>query len=215
MPISDRVPWETLERWRAVVFFASGLAWFLMALLNHYELEYTQDPLLFAWLTEPLLVGGAIGVMIAMLGFYPLIKDEMPRLTGATAILLGLGVLSWIWYVVGNTLEWFIVAQRSGTFGSTTTVADYPWLVVLLSIMLGFLIFSVACLRSGARLRIEGVVMLLPFLAILVHAASGNFIDMPDPVLLEWAVMGVVMLILGYRLRSGSVPRATALQTNP
>lgn len=215
MPIGDRVPWKLLERWRAAIFLISGFAWVVMAGLSHYELEYIQEPQLFVWLTEPLLLIGAIGVMLAMLGFYPLINDAMPRLTGATAIILGLGVLSWVWYVVGNSLEWFMVAQRSGTFGSTTTVADYPWVVVLLSIMLGFLLFSVVCLRSGERLRVEGVVMLLPFVAILVHAVSGNFIDMPDPILLEWAVMGVVMLALAYRLRPGSVPRTAPQQSNP
>lgn len=204
MRLSEWVPWKRLEQRSALIFFVAGICWFGMAAVAFYENRFLGDPNAFIWLTDPLLLLGAIGAMVGLLGFYPQLRDSAPRVTGATAIVVALGVLSWIAYTGGNAIEWAFV--QSGSFGSTTTAADFFWVGVLLSIMLGFLLFSLVSLWRDENLRVEGVLMLLPFLAILLHAIAGNFVEMPDPILMEWAVMGLVMIGLSYRLRFYQTP---------
>lgn len=224
-PTPDRVRarwWQSLERWSATVFLVAGGVWFVLLALAVYEAHFRHANGAVLSMTDLLLLLATAAALVALLGFYPQVSAQAPRLTDACAVLLVIGVGSFLIYTFGILLGVFTNRARElsylywrsivesidtgGSTGSTTTVADFFWIVVLLAILLGFLVFGIVSLRSRIPSRSVGVLMLLPAAAVLVHALAGAVIDMPDPVLAEWAVISVVLLAVGYRLRAERAP---------
>lgn len=110
------------------------------------------------------VVGMVLG-FVALLGLYPKLTDRTPKLASAGAVLAVLGTVGWV--VIGA----LAIAEELG--------AEPPvWLgafgiLIIGGVVLGYLVFSVASLRTNVVSRTTGLVLLAPALVMVMNVAIG------------------------------------------
>lgn len=194
--------WGTLERWSATAFFTAGVLWLLDTVLLGIELFAGVSILGTPGAVNPVLyVSGVVAAIVGLLGLYPSLGRRTPRLARVSAGLVavaGIGI-----FVL---LAWFVTV-------TLLNQPDPPFILLLLAILLvvlGFILFGIASLRTSIPSRTVGLLILgIPtalFVLVLAYVVSGG-----DPP--EWTspVIGIVMsallLAIGYRL--GTEPEQT------
>lgn len=191
-------PWNRLGKWNVTAFIVTGLLFLLNTALEGIG-RYT------AMLGEPTFLNAAIylsGLVIALvglLGFYPGLIDRTPRLARVSA-----GVVA----VAATGLTALLV------WASLTALLNRPMppgmllLLSLVLIVLGFLLFTVASLRTGVPSRTVSL-LLGAFVATWALGLILGFVvfagNAPDwlAVVLN-GVSGALMLGIGYDLSGGS-----------
>lgn len=205
-----RVRWESVARWGATAFLAAGGLLLLTALLMVVSALTST-----AWEMLPGITGfiGLIFLYVGVLGLYPRVADQTPRLAGTGVALIALPLVT-----IFVLLVW-------GTLGHVLSIVPVPIVVIpaigavfvatFLLFTLGTTVFGVASLRSR---RLPRAVSLLLFALAgtwVVTFGASSMYGARFPAwfdALTFGVMAVVTLTIGYRLRTGSVQ---ADQTGP
>lgn len=119
----------------------------------------------------PFGVGGMTLGFIALLGLYPKIADRMPKLARAGAVVAVLGAVAWL--VMGLALF------AEGLGAEPPTSIEAIGLVMIFGVILSYLAFGIASLRTEAVSQTTGLVLLTPVLVMVVNlgiamAGSGS-----------------------------------------
>lgn len=155
--------WESLERWSPTLFLVAG--GLLMVHAGHHGLEA------FAGLEYPMhheLPFGVVGMIlgfVALLGLYPKLAERTPKLAGVGAILAALGMLGWV--VIGVAA----LAEELGT--ELPAWLDAFGILIIGGVILGYLTFSIASLRTTIVSRTTGLILLAPLVVMFMNIAIG------------------------------------------
>lgn len=120
-----------------------------------------------AWLHMVLLIGGLWFVFLGLVGFYPTIAGESPRLSTVGAVTAALG---------GAALTITLVAAAVVDLTSQRTFAQGPtWGPPVLAVafvlaLVSFLVYGGASLRTETPSRTAGLLLLVPVTAFLGQA---------------------------------------------
>lgn len=204
MGVTSRIPWNSLGSWSPLSFLVGGIV-----LLGYAALK---TALLLAGIGVSDVVQTTIGhfglliAAIALLGFYPRLRDAAPRLSLAGVWLSAVsGVLNIILVLV-------LVQITLTTEGYPAIPEETPlWgslflLLGLLTIMLGFFLMGSAGLRSDTVPRLTSTLLLLPavmWVALFVMHAMG--VNGALIGIIVYTPTGASILTIGYRLRRTSV----------
>lgn len=199
MPTSTNISWDSLEQWSETLFLVSG-GLFLINAVHEVIGRYTGY-LEVEFLNAVIYLSALVISLVGLLGFYRQLSERTPRLARASA---GVAV------VAGTGLIVLLV------WASITAVLNQPMppgillIVALAGMVLGFLLFTVASLRTHIPSRTVSR-LLLGFVLAWVVALAGGFVafglDAPD-----WfapslnVVSSVFLLTIGYALRTGTGP---------
>jgi hypothetical protein len=139
------LPWESLERWSARMFFWGAAIIAGGALVVLYDISHGTD---VKGILGQVFVGVSwTAVLVGMLGLYPRLADLRPRLAKACAFFAGVGVLG---YVVMTAV---VLAGVAGLPESTIHALVPVFLPpVGIGSLLAFPLFAVAGLATVAGL---------------------------------------------------------------
>lgn len=201
MVLTSKDAWESLERWRATAFLVGGLLIAINAAIVATGIV-TNSEQVIVLLGEAVNAAGWTAALVGLLGLYPNAADRSRWLAriGAGCAAIGvvvftiLSVLSFVYYLelVEGTLQSLVPLILPG---------------VIIGSVLAFLSFSVVSLRTDAHPRSVGILLLLPALIVVVNIGSG-IAGIASSTFLLGVVSGLalVMLAIGYRLRTGPEP---------
>jgi hypothetical protein len=198
--------WGTLERWSATAFLTAGVLWLLDTVLLGIELFAGVSILGTPGAVNPVLyISGLVAGIVGLLGLYPGLAGRTPRLARVSAGLVALAGVG-----ISVLLVWFITV-------TLLNQPDPPGVLLILSILvaaLGIIMLGIASVRTGVPSRAVGLLVLaIPATLVggllLVYVGYGG--DSPD-----WTspaigiVMAVLLLAIGYRLRTEPVSADSA-----
>jgi hypothetical protein len=151
--------WNILEQWSSTLFLiAGGLMVVHTGVHALIAFTNTNYPLHHEL---PFGVVGHILAFVALLGLYPQLVARGPKLARVGA---GLAVL--------GTVGWFVIGAQ--TLSETLGVGLPAWLGVfailtIVAVILGYLAFGVAGLRTGIVTRTTAVLLLTPVLVMVYN----------------------------------------------
>lgn len=198
---------ETFERWGPMAFIVGGIGLLGTTVVGSLDVagvmasppRLAMGPLLF----------GLWFVFVGLLGFNPYVAEPSPRLSRCGLLTSG---VAWIIWTV-TLLAAIIVDLTSGR-----TIVDPGWgppllVVGFLLALLSFLLLGIASVRSEAPSRTVGLLLLVPVVAFLGQAVlliskivSGEVFSVLQ--LAFGGIIGIVLVAVGYRLRSTVEPAA-------
>lgn len=151
--------WGSLERWSATLFLIAGGVLVVHAITHGLEafagIEYPMHH------EFPFGIAGMTLGFIALLGLYPKLVDRMPKLARAGAAVAVLGGVGWL--VMGLAL----FAEEVGA--EPPAAIEAVGLVMIVGVILGYLAFGVASLRTDIVSRTTGLVLLTPVVVMIVN----------------------------------------------
>lgn len=203
MATTSVLPWESLEQWSAPAFLVAGILFLGYATFKGIEL--------FTSMTTPSALDVTVGTLgllipvVALLGLYPRLRGRMPRLSlaGVVVILVSavgsVGILGWLLGTTLLTTGYPAIPEEAPAW---TVVA---LLVTLVTIAMGFLLFSIASLRTDAISRTVSCLLVVPsimWIGLLVAHAMA--LSGPSLGIVVYVPISVALLAVGYRLRTGA-----------
>jgi hypothetical protein len=194
------VPWGSLEKGAAPAFIIAGVAFLVGLVLT------VQDAVsVLNTLSAFLAAGALLTTFVGLLGMYPRLDDSAPRLAlvGVLAAAVALvSVTTLLAYVVGSAL--LLGTPMQGEIG----IAPVLFLLGLVTAGLSFLTFGVASVRTRVPSRTVGMLLLIPAVAWPGYMAVDRLLpgDIRFLPLVVFAVVALVLLAIGYLLRTGTAP---------
>lgn len=189
--------WESLERKSPTLFLIAGAILVVHAV--HHGLEAFVDVHYPLHHEVPFGVAGMILGFVALLGLYPRVVDRTPKLARAGAVFAILGAVGW--FVTGATA----LAEDLG-------MTPPAWLgafglLIFLGIILGYLAFSVASLRTTALSRTTGLALLTPLLVMAMNISIVQLgYSSPEGQFAVSSGFALAHLAIGGALRTEEVP---------
>lgn len=207
MPVVHTRVEERLERWSGTAFLLAGGLFFVSPMAKGLVILTDTSPQV--WLVALLVFSGLSVSLVGLLGFYPRLADQTPRLSlaGAVATVIA-GAVTLV------VFAWMMGIHLLPEFTQVSGLATPPvsvFLALILSLGTAFTLFGIASLWSGVPSRSAGRFLLAlasPWILLLV----GHSVFSSLPVWLSIALYGLipmVMLLLGHHLRT------VALSTGP
>ncbi len=193
---SIRTRLDALETRSAAAFIAAGVFLFGDTALQALER--------FAAVSTPgvlrgvLMLSGLLAALVGLLGFYPRLVDESRKLARVgvvvTAVACGTFAVVWVWWIVGNVLT--AVPEPSPAIN----------MLAVVTMVLGFLLFGVASLRTDIPSRsIGGLLLAIVGVFVGMVVVLIGRIDLPTwSIVAVLGVLSVIMLTIGYLLRTSS-----------
>lgn len=197
--------WESLERWSATLFLVAG-----GLLVVHAGIHVLTA---FTSVNYPLhheVPFGFVGMMlghVALLGLYPQLIDRSPRLAQAGAVPTVLGAVGWL--VIG-----------ASSLAESLGVTAPPWLgiagpFVILGVVLGYLVFGVAGLRTDVVSRTTALVLVTPALVMVFNVTVGLATGgSPEGAVVVASGFALAHLGIGVALRAEEFPTGRAEQAS-
>jgi len=167
--VSQNTVGKSLERWRSTLFLIAGALlavttalWGARVFMN-MELEVMRG--FFA-------PAGMTFAFLGLLGLYPALATQTPWLARAAAFFTVVGI-------VGTSMRAVVAAsQLAGILDARPAWIDPFEPLLLVGIVLGFITFGVAVLRTDAYSRTVGLLLLIP--GILFPVVLGSIIAMAE-----------------------------------
>lgn len=195
---------DTFERWGPAAFVLGGVGLLGTSVVGSLDVagiieappRLAMGPLLF----------GLWFVFVGLLGYHRRVADVSPKLAQGGGLTAG---IAWtVWTVT-------LLAALGVDLTTSRTLADPgSWGPPLLTVafvlaLLGFLCYGIASVRTEHPSRTLGVLLLVPVVSFLGQAAllaskilTGEVVATLQ--LAFGALVAVVLIAVGYRLRSGS-----------
>lgn len=200
------IPWDTLESSRSTTFLLAGTILFVYASLKGGEAATGMV------LPDVLKVTvGHIGLLVpvvALLGLYPLVREEAPRLSLAGAVAATVSGACSIVLLTRLTHLTLTMDGYPSIPEDTSIVGAAVLIVSIVTILLGFLFVGVAARRTGAVPRTVASLLLVPAVMwssvfpMLALGIDGSLIGV-----IVYAPISLSLLVVGSRLRSEPVGR--------
>ena len=193
----------TLEQWSSTAFFLGG--GLLLASPAHIVLELFMDIPLPSWLVALFILPGLMATLVGLLGLYPLLVDRAPILALAGGVVAGITgtILAVIFgWIIGGA---FLSAVLGVVVGTPPAVL---FMLLALTMTLGFVLFGVATLRSSSLTRSFGLLLLSFAAPWFVVLATTLVYGSSFPDWLTLAIYGpipFIMMATAYTLRMKSV----------
>lgn len=174
------------ERWATSAFIVGGLGVLALSVAGALdEAAILSSP---PWLHTIFLLGGIWFVFVGFIGFYPTVADSAPR---TSTITVGASALGWIALsiaLIGATII-DLTTQRS--LGDPGPWAPPLLVAAFVLVVLSSLLYAVLTIRTGQPSSTIGLLLLVPFAAIL-----GQVVLLSSKIL-TGDVLPVAQLILG------------------
>ena len=155
--------WGALERTSATLFLVAGGVLVVHAITHGLE---AFSGFAYPWHHEfPFGVAGMALGFVALLGLYPRVVERLPKLARVGASVAVLGGIAWV--VMGLV----IFAEELGA--EPPAVIGAVGLVMIVGVILGYLAFSIAGLRTDAVSRITGLALLTPVMVMIANIGVG------------------------------------------
>lgn len=163
MPEGNTSPWKLVERWSVTLFLIAGGLLVIHAITHGLEAFSGFE---YPWHHEfPFGVAGMALGFVALLGLYPKMADRLPKLARVGAVVAVIGAVSWV--VMGLT----IFAEEVGA--EPPAVLDAVGLVMIFGVILGYLAFSIAGLRTDIVSQTSGLILLTPVVVMIMNLGIG------------------------------------------
>lgn len=209
MPANSRLPWETLERWRTVMFLVAGVWLFTFAGYNGLKVvtDIVQSSFINTLTTAPALIIGHFG----LLGFYRELSERVPRNSLVGAIVVILAAVSALVMLTSYIIEWVLLGGPPADGGPTTLIiiGFVSWLAMMVLTALAYLLFGVASLRADFHPSLVGIVLLGPGVVFIVNFLRMAALGPSYPMWILFAISAMqagAHLAIGLILLNGSVP---------
>lgn len=186
---------ESLERWSPALFLVGG-----GLVAGHAAVRGIEA---FTPMAPPPDVFGPLGYLLALvglLGLYPALVDRTPRMVRFGAVVAAVPLLGWIAITIAT------MAEAVGVLGTPLAVLFGSLFVVhVVTLVLTYVVFGVACVRAGGHWRPAGLLLLAPpaLLASLVVGAA-VLGDSTTGAFVIGSLQAVVHLSIGGVLRAGA-----------
>lgn len=201
--------WNSLEQWRATAFLVAGI-WLLFFVAYNGLQAFTSvgnSGFINALLTVPGLIAGYLGLF----GFYPQLADRVRRQTIAGAIVVVIAAIC----ALGMLLAYIITAIHPGfqlgANGPLEVLAFLLWLLMIFTTTLGFILFSIAILRTGVPSRTVGLALIGPPIVFILNIGTALLLGPPSP---DWVVFIISGMQAGAHLAIGVVLRTETVPTD-
>jgi FtsH-binding integral membrane protein len=185
MTYLDRGWWELLENRRQTSFVSSGGLFLITAVL--FGLEAFTAVSRPVWLTG---LVGSLGLVVAfagLVGLYPGLRDREPRLARAGMALVAVAVMGLIVFPL------CLLAETSGIPLPAPPIVAFVG--AMLAIILVFVLFGAASLRSGVHSRVVGLLLLM-LVATFVGKVIADLVYGGSPAAVNGIVNGIQSGIL-------------------
>lgn len=203
-----RSRWESLEEWSPTLFFVAGGLVAITTALWAVEVFINTDTQVTRGVFAP---AGMAVAFVGMLGLYPSLVDRTPWLARAGALFAGLGIVAMVANVVAAG------GQLVGIFDARPAWVDPFQLPFLIGIVLGFITFGVAIVRTDVYSRTVGLLLMVPgilFPVVLATVIAFGGGDFPYVIhVLHNGADTLVLLSVGYLLRETIMPTNRPEQT--
>lgn len=196
-------------RWAPAAFVLGGIG--LLGTTVSGSLYVADVVLSPPWLQMGPLLFGMWFVFVGLLGFYPVVAKQAPRLSRGGVLTSATGWLVW----TGTLLAAIVVDLTT----QRTIVDPGSWGPPLLAgafvlALLSFLLFGIASTRSQSPSSIIGFLLLVPVAAFLGQAALllSKIVSGDVSGALQLALAGitaVTLIAIGYLLRTDTEPAAS------
>lgn len=206
MPIVGKRVWESLETGSARAFFAGGVTFVFAAVLNVVTVV-TGAERLSLMVGEAFIAAGWFGGLVGLLGLYPVLRDRSRWLTRAGAVFAVVGAVTMVVLAVAS----LVAFVQGGGVGDLPVPFIFLFPGLVIGSLLAFVSFSVASLRSDVPSRNVGVLLLVPALVFstnffILPIIVGTGPAPPEIIFAVTSILALVMLAIGYLLRTGDVP---------
>lgn len=194
--------WDSLERWSATLFLVAGVLLVIFGALLGVE-AFTER-------SAPEDIFGPPGYAIAfvgLLGLYPTLADRSRLLARAGAVIAAVAVAGWMAITVLAFFELAGVLPPVEELGALGAAALAP---TGLGMILGYPLFSIASLWSGAHSRALGLLLFAPtviFVVVFAVVAPLGVAESWGP-FVAGSAQAVAHLAIGFVLRTEGVPTA-------
>lgn len=205
--------WESLERWSPVAFVIGGLGSVTVVAISLLEIvvygqRFQAVP---EWGIAIIALPTFFLTFVGLLGFYPYIADEAPRLSlgGALAAAFGGGLM--VVTVVAS-----VIVHLMGIVSFTETEQIPAFVVALLLLFLAllasFILYGIASTLTKTPSRTVGLLLLVPIVEPLFTILFDIIlsVEIPGGPLGTLAVEGLALIAVGYFLRTGTEPTDNA-----
>lgn len=195
--------WGLLEEWSPMAFGIGGGLFLVSPVTKGLTLFTDLSPPM--WLVTLFVFPGLLVSLVGLLGMYPQLSNETPRLAlagGAVAVVAGGGV---------TLLFGWVLASIASPIVRGLTITPAPgvlFLVVMALISTGYVLFGAGSLRSDVFSGFTGFLLLMfaiPWMVILaVTPVYGA--DLPRWLALAvYSMMPIVLLSAGYSVRGETI----------
>ena len=196
------VPWNSLERWRSTAFLVAGGLVFGFVVSNAVEAFTAAQPP--TWVNTLFVSPALLAAAVGLLGFYPLLADRVPRLALASAVVVTVAGIA--------ATALFAVTTANGLVTGVQLPFLSVYLLTLLTTILGFVLFGVACLWTRTPSRRIGLLVLRPPAVNIIMIVTAPMNPPQWATFLISALWTGAILAIGFALRSedGSTGQTTA-----
>lgn len=202
MSSANRGLWESLEAWCPILFLIAGASLFVHVVLVGL-IGYAGSPISEGY-HAVFGLAGLVGAIGGLLGFSHMVADEARRLALASALAVG----------VAGALFSVILLWLLGTILLTGGPQDAApsWVGVLaplaiVMIALGFVLSSIASLKTDVPSRTIGLLLLVPVASWIVILGVSAVTNFSAPYSLDFFANGTISvswLAIGFSLQTGS-----------
>lgn len=200
---------RSLDKWSPVLFLVAGVLFSGFVVVNVIT-RFTD--MTGVWLGVAEIGTGLFGLLVsivAVLGLYPRLNDRTPRLSGAGVLAFAAAILG---LAVG--VAWLLSIGIENAPEAVPTALTALFSLSILLIAGGFLVFAVACLRTGTPSRLVGYLLLLAVVMWVWHyIALALFGSTRIGTIIDYTVIAAAYLAVGYLLRTEADPAHHAEST--
>jgi hypothetical protein len=188
------VPWHSLEQWRSTAFLiAGGLILGFVASNGVEAFTAAQPP---TWVNTLFVAPALVAATVGLLGFYPLLTDQVPRLALASAAVVT---------VAGTAaIALFVVVTANGLIAGLQLPFLPIYFLTLLTTILGFVLVGVGSLWTSVPSRTVGLLVLGPPTVNIIMILTAPMNPPQWSAFLISAMWCGAVLAIGVALRSSS-----------
>lgn len=206
--MSPNTDGTSLEEWSSTLFLVAGGLLAITTALWALEVFVNTDTEVTRGVFAP---AGMAVAFVGMLGLYPSLVDRTPWVARAGALFAAVGIVGMVGRLVAAG------GQLVGIYDAAPAWVDPFQLPFLIGIVLGFITFGVAIVRTDVYSRTVGLLLMVPgilfpvVLATVIVFGGGDF-----PYVIHVLHNGadtLVLLGVGYLLRDKTIPTNHPEQT--
>lgn len=199
----DTTRWRWLERWNAAVFFVAGILLSVFVVVT--AIRGVTD-MTGVWIGVAEVGSGVLGLIAGIIGvvsLYPRLRDRAPRLSRGGIWAVGAAVIG-----IVVTIGWLLVIGIPESQGEDVpTALTLLFVLSVILIALGFLLFAAASLRTHTPSRLVGLLLLVPVVMWIIHYVVLAIVgSIWTGTVIDYTVIAVAFLTLGYLLHTRHSP---------
>lgn len=207
MKITNKMPWNVLERWNSKTLVIAGIGSLTVVAISVLELAvYGQRfEVVPEWGLAVIVIPTMFATLIGLLGFYPLVSEASPWLARGGAAGAAVGIASFLVTVVGGAILHLLGIVGFTEEGNPLILASFS--LMFIGLLLSFLLYGIASVLTRRPSRLVGVFLLIPLVEPLsVFIIDMGGVEIPGGPLTTLAVEGIALIVVGYLIWADTEP---------